>query len=96
MDHGWRFAFGHPFDAQKDFGHGTGYFSYLAKAGYGDSAAALNFDDRSWRQLNLPHEWAVEQDFSQKASFSHGFKAIGRAYPERSIGWYRKAIPIRD
>ncbi|HLP24783.1 MAG TPA: hypothetical protein VK477_03835, partial [Acidobacteriota bacterium] len=32
FDAGWRFAFGHPFDTSKDFNHGTGYFSYLAKA----------------------------------------------------------------
>lgn len=94
MDFGWRFAFGHPFDPAKDFGNGTGYFSYLAKAGYGDGAAAVGFDDRAWRKLDLPHDWAVEQEFSSKASFSHGFKAIGRAFPERSVGWYRKTFTI--
>lgn len=94
MDFGWRFAFGHPFDTKKDFGNGTGYFSYFAKAGYGDGAAAANFDDRAWRRLDLPHDWAVEQPFSSKASFSHGFKAIGRNFPEASIGWYRKSFTI--
>lgn len=94
MDFGWRFAFGHPSDPQKDFGNGTSYFSYFAKAGYGDGAAAAGFDDRAWRKLDLPHDWAVEQDFSPKASFSHGFKAIGRAFPERSVGWYRKTFTI--
>jgi beta-galactosidase len=98
MDFGWRFAFGHPFDAKKDFGNGTSYFSYFAKAGYGDGAAAVNFDDRAWRKLDLPHDWAVEQPFIEKASFSHGFKAIGRNFPETSVGWYRKNffIPQSD
>lgn len=98
MDAGWRFAFGHPSDAQKDFGTGTGYFSYFTKAGYGDGAAASNFDDRSWRKLNLPHNWAVEQPFRPNASFSHGFKAIGRNFPEASVGWYRRnfSIPQAD
>lgn len=94
FDRDWRFAFGHPFDTQKDFGTGTGYFSYLAKAGYGDGAAAPGFDDRAWRKLDLPHDWAVEQDFSPRASYSHGFKAIGRAFPDRSVGWYRKTFTI--
>jgi len=94
MDHDWRFAFGHPYDVQKDFGTGTAYFSYLAKAGSGDGAAAAGFDDRAWRRLDLPHDWAVEQQFSPNASFSHGFKAIGRAFPERSVGWYRKTFTI--
>ncbi|WP_207433552.1 beta-galactosidase GalA [Sabulibacter ruber] len=94
LDFNWRFAFGHPSDTKKDFDHGTSYFSYLAKAGYGDGPAAAKFDDRAWRQLNLPHDWAVEQEFSPQASFSHGFKAIGRNFPGRSVGWYRKTIHI--
>lgn len=94
MDFGWRFAFGHPYEPAKDFNTGTGYFSYFAKAGYGDGAAAANFDDRSWRKLDLPHDWAVEQPFNAKASFSHGFKAIGRNFPDASVGWYRKTFTI--
>lgn len=94
IDQDWRFAFGHPFETSKDFNTGTGYFSYLAKTTYGDGAAASDFDDRSWRKLDLPHDWAVEQEFSEKASYSHGFKRIGRAFPETSIGWYRKKITI--
>ncbi|MES2775564.1 MAG: beta-galactosidase GalA [Bacteroidota bacterium] len=94
MDFGWRFAFGHPFDTKKDFNNGTSYFSYLTKAGYGDGAASADFDDRAWRKLDLPHDWAVEQPFSNKASFSHGFKAIGRNFPDATVGWYRKAFTI--
>ncbi|RYY61644.1 MAG: glycoside hydrolase family 2 protein [Chitinophagaceae bacterium] len=98
MDEGWRFAFGHPSDTKKDFDHGTGYFSYLAKAGYADGAASQKFDDRTWRKLNLPHDWAVEQDVSENGSFSHGFKAIGAKFPDATIGWYRKTwtVPASD
>ena len=39
MDSGWRFAFGHPSDPDKDYGHATGYFSYLTKTGFGDGPA---------------------------------------------------------
>jgi len=94
MDYNWRFSFGNPDNTKKDFNNGTSYFSYLSKAGYGDGAAAFNFDDRSWRKLDLPHDWAVEQRFDSKASFSHGFKAIGRNFPEKSVGWYRKSFTI--
>ncbi|RNI28706.1 beta-galactosidase GalA [Rufibacter latericius] len=94
MDFNWRFSFGHPSDAKKDFNHGTSYFSYLAKAGYGDGPADAKFDDRAWRKLDLPHDWAVEQDFSPQASFSHGFKAIGRNFPDKSVGWYRKSFTV--
>jgi len=98
MDTGWRFAFGHPYDAARDFNHATGYFSYLAKASYGDGAASTRFDDRAWRMLDLPHDWAVELPFDSKGSLSHGFKALGRNFPENSVGWYRKHffIPKAD
>ena len=94
MDFGWRFAFGHVYDAKKDFNHGTGYFSYFTKSGYGDGPAAISFDDRAWRKLNLPHDWAVELPFDPQASHSHGYKTVGRNYPETSIGWYRKTFSI--
>ena len=45
MDFGWRFALGHAYDTDKDFNHGTGYFSYFTKTGYGDGPAAGDFDD---------------------------------------------------
>ena len=94
MDAGWRFAFGHPSDPARDFDHATGYFSYVAKAGYGDGPAAAAFNDAAWRRLDLPHDWAVEAPFAANGSTSHGSKAIGRNFPERSIGWYRKTITI--
>ncbi len=93
---GWRFAFGHPFDAAKDFNHGTGYFSYLAKAGFGDGPADPKFDASAWRELDLPHDWAVEAPFDGKGSHSHGYKAIGRNFPERSVGWYRKTFTVPE
>jgi len=96
IDFDWRFAFGHPYDTNKDFTNGTGYFSYFAKAGYGDGAASKNFDDRAWRNLDLPHDWAVELPFDSKGTHSHGYKAIGRNFPENSIGWYRKTFIIPE
>lgn len=96
IDKDWRFSFGHLYDTQKDFGHAEGYFSYLTKTGFGDGPAASGFDDRAWRKLDLPHDWAVEQSFSEKASYSHGFKTAGKGFPEKSIGWYRKKISIPE
>jgi beta-galactosidase len=96
MDFNWRFAYGHPSDADKDFKHATGYFSYLAKAGYGDGPAAKDFDDRAWRKLDLPHDWAVEQNFDAKGSHSHGYKTVGRNFPDSSVGWYRKSFFVPE
>jgi beta-galactosidase len=94
FDSGWRFALGHATDPAKDFDFATAYFSYVTKAGYGDGPASPKFDDRAWRRLDLPHDWAVEAPFAANASHSHGYKAVGRAFPERSIGWYRKTFTV--
>ena len=96
MDSAWLFSFGHPFDASKDFNTGTGYFSYFAKTGYGDGAAAQHFDDRAWRRLDLPHDWCTELPFDSLGGHSHGYKAIGRNFPEHSVGWYRKSFFIPE
>jgi beta-galactosidase len=94
MDFNWDFAFGHPYDTKKDFNNGSSYFSYITKAGYGDGAAAANFDSRSWRKVDLPHDWVVELPFDKEASLSHGFKAVGRNFPNTSVGWYRKKFEV--
>ncbi|HWA27474.1 MAG TPA: beta-galactosidase GalA [Lacunisphaera sp.] len=98
FDAGWRFALGHATDRGQDFDPAANMFSYFAKAGFASGAADPKFDDSAWRLLDLPHDWAVELPFSEKASGSHGFKAIGRAFPENSVGWYRKKfnIPAAD
>ena len=36
----------------------------------------------------------MELPFSERGSGSHGFKAIGRNFPENSVGWYRKTFHI--
>src|ERR1700731_3990330 len=53
------------------------------------------FDDSLWRSLNLPHDWAVELPFVRDEGLqSHGYKPLGRKYPENSVGWYRRAFDI--
>ncbi len=86
----WKFALGHACDVQKDFNFNTGHFSYLAKTGYGDGAASEKFDDRAWRNIQLPHDWCISLPLNARASNSHGNQAIGKYFPEHSIGWYRK------
>jgi len=94
LDEGWRFAPGNAVDSSKDFNTGTAYFTYFAKAGYGDGASAPLFEDRTWREVDLPHDWAVELPFSSDASHSHGYRTIGWKFPENSVGWYRKKFSV--
>ncbi len=55
----------------------------------GDNAgwSAADFNDASWRSLNLPHDWAIEGNFSQDNPSGTG----GGALPG-GIGWYRKTF----
>ena len=93
MDIGWRFALGHATDAHKDFDYATAPF-FMAKAGRGDGPASPSFDDRTWSKVDLPHDWAVELPFDPRTNGNHGSKAIGRNFPENSVGWYRKTFTI--
>jgi len=47
-----------------------------------------DFDDSSWRQINLPHDWAIEGPFTHS-----GGGGMGRL-PSDGIGWYRKHLDI--
>lgn len=53
------------------------------------SARLASYNDRSWRQLNLPHDWSIEGSFSEKHPAGTG----GGALPG-GIGWYRKTFTV--
>jgi len=93
FDTDWRFTFGNAGDPTKDLGFGYGQGDF-AKTGEFEFAKA-KFDDSKWRTLNLPHDWAVELPFVRDNELaSHGFKPLGRRYPETSVGWYRRVFDI--
>jgi beta-galactosidase len=93
FDFGWKFQLGHGTDPARDLGFGTGQGDF-AKTGDFDFSKA-KFDDSKWRALNLPHDWAVELPFVRdNEQQSHGFKPLGRRYPETSVGWYRREFEI--
>ena len=75
------------------------------------AAAQKTFDDSAWKPVTLPHDWAVELPFVENPEYkpsgkpddedvlaAHGYKALGRRFPENSVGWYRKtfALPASD
>jgi beta-galactosidase len=93
FDFGWKFIFGNGVDPLRDLGFGYGQGDF-AKTGDFKFAKA-GFDDSKWRTLNLPHDWAVELPFvNDTEQASHGFKPLGRRYPETSVGWYRREFEI--
>jgi beta-galactosidase len=93
FDFGWKFQFGHGTDPARDLGLGNGQGDFAKTGDFGFAKA--KFDDSKWRTLNLPHDWAVELPFvNDDIQNSHGFKPVGRRYPETSVGWYRHEFDI--
>jgi len=99
FDSGWKFKFGHATDPTKDMGFGYGQAQFAHMGIF--EVAKERFDDSDWRTLNLPHDWAVELPFvhddtgtGDNPLRSHGYKPLGRRYPETSVGWYRREFDI--
>ncbi|MGA2856194.1 MAG: beta-galactosidase GalA [Candidatus Sulfotelmatobacter sp.] len=93
FDFGWKFQFGHGTDPVRDLGFGNDQGDF-AKTGEFEFSKA-KFDDSKWRALNLPHDWAIELPFVRdEEQNSHGYKPLGRRYPETSVGWYRREFEI--
>jgi beta-galactosidase len=104
LDDDWQFHFGHATDVSRDFGFGRDQRSF-AKAGTGTADAAMpDFKAEGWTSVRVPHDWAVSLPYAppqrpvakdeQDAVAAHGFRAIGRDFPENSIGWYRRHLPV--
>ena len=92
LDQGWRFHAGDiPLTAFGDSG-GLAFgppdiTDSDAKTGAAWGAAASHFNDKSWRQLDLPHDWAVEQPLDRGANKSEGYR-------QRGIAWYRRQFRL--
>jgi beta-galactosidase len=52
-------------------------------------AWAKGFDDTEWRAVTVPHDWSIEQEFSEAHSSGTGYLPGG-------IGWYRAHVSLRD
>ena len=50
-------------------------------------ASKSEFDDSAWRILDIPHDWALEGDYSNKFSSGTGYLPGG-------VGWYRKDFSL--
>lgn len=59
--------------------------------GDNSSMASRDFDDSSWRTLDLPHDWAIEGDFSQ----DNPSGTAGGALPG-GVAWYRKNFTLPE
>lgn len=58
---------------------------------FGDSSTAQNVDfiDASWEDINLPHDFSITQDFTDRGEAESGFLLGG-------TGWYRKKFVLPE
>jgi len=68
-------------------------FDHDWKFNLGDdtSAKSINFDDSSWRTLDLPHDWSIEGKIDPKNPTG----GAGGYFPA-GIGWYRKTFMVPE
>ena len=64
----------------------TGWLFHLGDA---PEASYMGYDDRSWRRVTLPHDWAVEHPFDRSW-------ASGTGYLPGGTGWYRKHFELSE
>lgn len=98
FDNGWKFHLGNASDPHRDFNYGIdNIFSKSGQAA--NTAIAEKFDDKNWKEIRLPHDWAVALPFEYVKNGdldAHGYKAVGGLFPENSIGWYRKSFTLNS
>jgi beta-galactosidase len=84
LDRGWRFHLG-DIPMPVISGHQASYEN--AKAGAAHGAAAISFDDSEWREVDLPHDWAIEAPVDRQANIAQGYR-------RRGVGWYRRTLRL--
>ena len=88
--HGWRFVRG---DLART-NHSEGMQAYrprmhLTKSGLHHMPSMPEFDDQAWREVSIPHDWAIEglPDPDPAVDVNHGSRVGG-------IAWYRKTFAV--
>ncbi|NHM01838.1 DUF4982 domain-containing protein [Flavobacterium sp. KDG-16] len=96
LDEDWKFHFGHAANPDKDFDYSKTALLHKSNV-FATTVVNPKFVDTTWKKINIPHDWVVELPFvksEQVEMDSHGYKPVGGAYPETSIGWYRKHFNV--
>jgi len=56
-----------------------------------DKAQSLEYDDASWRTLNVPHDWSIE---GENLRDNPGGGSIG--FFPTGLGWYRNIFDVKN
>lgn len=69
-------------DRNRDFD-----FGWKFHLGEAEGADAVAYNDSSWNDVSLPHDYSIEQAYSKSAQGESGYLPGG-------IGWYRKTFTV--
>ena len=86
MDKDWSFHLG---DVDEPVEKTHSYIYNTSKAGACPGVPQEDFDARDWETVNVPHDWAIRQPFSEDGAANWGYKPGGKA-------WYRKVFAIPE
>ena len=68
---------------------------WLFYRGNAEHAEQIKFDDSSWRLLNLPHDWSIEDIPGTNSPIdSNAIGGIDAGYLVGGTGWYRKTFML--
>ena len=75
-------SYGHSSERSVDFNR-----NWKFNLGDANGAQGVNYNDSAWRQLDLPHDYSIEQEFTPNGEAESGYLLGG-------VGWYRKYFTL--
>ena len=75
-------------DLERELSFNKGWKFFLEKDGSID-ASGKNYDDSSWRNVDLPHDYSIEQGFDPNSPGT-----ANGGYINGGVGWYRKTFVL--
>jgi beta-galactosidase len=68
-------------------------FDWRFHKGGADGAQTIGFDDSNWRQLDLPHDWSIEDLPGTNSPFNQdAISQVQGGFTTGGTGWYRKTF----
>ncbi|MFN8209303.1 MAG: glycoside hydrolase family 2 TIM barrel-domain containing protein [Bacteroidales bacterium] len=71
--------------------------SWRFHRGGAQGAEKMNFNDSSWREIDLPHDWSIEDLPGTSSPFdSNAISQVSGGFTTGGSGWYRKTFALPD